>query len=51
MTDALATVIPAAIIEDRPDWLDLGLLRRALRHYALAPGSREQDRPPEVAAA
>jgi hypothetical protein len=51
MTDALAAIIPAVVSEDRPDWLDPPLLRRALRHYALAPGSREQDRPPEVAAA
>ena len=51
MTDALAAIIPAVVSEGRPDWLDPPLLRRALRHYALAPGSREQDRPPEVAAA
>src|SRR5215467_9033232 len=51
MTDALATVIPALVSENQPDWLDPILLRRALRHYALPPGSRGHDRPPEIAAA
>jgi integrase len=51
MTDALATVIPALVSENRPDWLHSIVLRRALRHYALPPGSRGHDRPPEIAAA
>jgi integrase len=51
MTDALAAVIPAVVSENRPDWLDALTLRRALRHYALPPGSRGHDRPPEIAAA
>jgi integrase len=51
MTDALACVIPAVVSEARPDWLDSSVLRRALRHYALAPGTRDQDCPPEVASA
>jgi integrase len=51
MTDALATVIPAVVTEHRPDWLEPAMLRRALRHYALDPGSCDQDRPPEIAAA
>jgi hypothetical protein len=31
--------------------MDRGTLRGALRHFALAPASRELDRPPAVAAA
>ena len=34
-----------------PDGMDRGILRGALRHFALAPASRELDRPPVVAAA
>ena len=51
MTDALATIVPAATTEDPPDGLESAILYRALRHHALAPGSRELPRPPEVAAA
>src|SRR5262245_22234132 len=50
-TDALAAVIPAVASEERPDWLDPLVLRRALRHYALPSGARGHDRPPEIAAA
>jgi len=31
--------------------MDSGILREALRHYALAPASRALDRPPDIAAA
>jgi integrase len=51
MTDALATVIPAAVSENRPDWLNPMVLRRALRHYVLPPVSRDHDQPSEIAAA
>ena len=51
LTDALATIIPAVTGERVPDWLDLAVLRRALRQFALAPGSRDLERPPEIAAA
>jgi integrase len=51
ITDALATFIPAMVAEDLPDWLEPLTLRRALRHYALAPASRLQDRPREIASA
>jgi hypothetical protein len=51
LTDALATIIPAVAAEDLPDWLDAAELRRALRHYALAPTSRSLARPPEAASA
>jgi integrase len=51
LTDALASIIPAVVGEELPDWLDAAMLRSALRHFALAPASRALDRPPEVAAA
>ena len=51
MTDALATIIPAIVSEAPPDGLDIATLYRALRHFALAPESRDLNRPPEVAAA
>jgi hypothetical protein len=51
LTDALATIIPAVTDERIPDWLEPAVLRRALRQFALAPGSRELERPPEAAAA
>ena len=51
MTDALATAIPAAVSEALPDGLEPETLRQALRHFALAPSSRELDRPPNIAAA
>jgi integrase len=51
LTDALATVIPAVTNEELPDWLEPAILRRALRQFALAPGSRGLERPPEVASA
>ena len=51
LTDALATLIPAVTDETFPDWLEPAVLRRALRQFALAPGSRDLERPPEVAAA
>jgi integrase len=51
LTDALATIIPAVVGEDRPEGMEPGTLRYALRHFALAPGSRRLDRPPEIAAA
>ncbi len=51
LTDALATLIPAVTSEPVPDGLDPGTLREALRHFALAPGSRDLDRPPLIAAA
>jgi integrase len=51
MTDALATVIPAVTSESAPDGIDPAILREALRHFALAPASRELNRPPAIAAA
>ena len=51
LTDALATVIPVVVSEPVPDGLEPGAIRDALRHSALAPGSRDLDRPPTVAAA
>jgi integrase len=51
LTDALATIIPAVVSEGRPDGLERGQLRYALRHFMLAPGSRHLDQPPGVAAA
>jgi hypothetical protein len=51
LTDALATIIPAVTGEELPDWLEPAVLRVALRQFALAPGSRGLDRPPEVASA
>jgi integrase len=51
MIDALATITPALVAEDPPDWLDRTSLRRALRHHALAPSPRGQAQPPEIAAA
>jgi integrase len=51
LTDALATIIPAVVGEAPPDWLDPAVLRRALRHFALAPASRGLERPLEVASA
>ena len=49
MTDALATVIPAVVAEEPPEGLDSATLYRALRHFALAPESRNAPRPPDVA--
>ena len=51
LTDALATIIPAATIEPAPDGIDPGTIREALRHFALAPASRKLDRPAPIAAA
>ncbi|MGO9082558.1 MAG: tyrosine-type recombinase/integrase [Streptosporangiaceae bacterium] len=51
LTDALATIIPAVTSEPAPEGITLGVLREALRHFALAPASRAMDRPPPVAAA
>jgi hypothetical protein len=51
LTDALAAIVPAVVAEELPDWLDIGQVRGALRHYALAPPSRALARPPEVAMA
>jgi len=51
MTEALAAVIPAVVGEQLPDGLEIGMLRTALRHFVLAPGSRSRDRPPAVASA
>ena len=51
LTDALATIIPAATIEPAPDDIDPGTIREALRHFALAPASRKLDRSAPIAAA
>lgn len=51
LTDALASIVPAVVGEERPSGVEMGALRQALRHFALAPNSRTQDRPPDVAAA
>jgi integrase len=51
MTDALATMIPAVVGEEPPDGLEHGTLYTALRHFTLAPESRELAKPPEIAAA
>ena len=51
LTDALATIIPAVTDERLPDWLEPAFLRRALRQFALAPGSRDLERRAEVASA
>ena len=51
LTDALASIIPAVVGEELPDWLAAAMLRSALRHFALAPASRALDRPLAVAAA
>jgi hypothetical protein len=51
LIDALATIIPVVVGEQAPDGMDRGTLRGALRHFALAPASRELDRPPAAAAA
>jgi integrase len=51
LTDALATIIPAVVSEPIPDGMGPGTLREALRHFALAPASRDLDRPPPIAAA
>jgi integrase len=51
LTDALATFIPAVTSEPVPAGIDPATIREALRHYALAPGSRTLDRPPDIAAA
>ena len=39
LTDALATLIPAVTSELAPDGINPGILREALRHFALAPAS------------
>ena len=46
LTDALATIIPAVTGERVPDWLDLAVLRRALRQFAPKPGKPGPGRPP-----
>lgn len=51
LTDALSVIIPAATSEPPLDGMDTGTLRRALRHYALAPGSRTCERPEDIMAA
>jgi integrase len=51
LTDALATIIPAVASEPLPDGTNHSTLREALRHFSLAPVSRELDRPPAIAAA
>ena len=51
LIDALATIIPVVVGEEALDGMDRGTLRGALRHFALAPASRELDRPPAAAAA
>jgi integrase len=51
LIDALASIVPAVVSEERPGGLEVSELRQALRHFALAPNSRAQDRPPDVAAA
>jgi integrase len=51
LTDALATIIPAVVSEERPAGLERRWLRHALRHFALAPSSRHLDRPSEAATA
>ena len=51
LTDALATLVPAAHQRASPRRHGPGTLREALRHYALAPASRALDRPPDIAAA
>jgi integrase len=51
LIDALASIVPAVVSEERPSGLEASALRQALRHFALAPNSRAQDRPPEVAEA
>jgi hypothetical protein len=43
MTDALATIVPAVVNEDPPDWLEADQLRGALRHYVLDPPSRNKQ--------
>jgi integrase len=48
LTDALSAIIPAATSGPPPGGIDTALLRRALRHYALAPASRTRERPPEI---
>jgi hypothetical protein len=39
ITDALAAVIPALVGEQLPEGLEVGMLRFALRHFALPPSS------------
>jgi integrase len=51
LIDALASIVPAVVSEERPSGLGMETLRQALRHFALAPNSRTQERPPEAAAA
>jgi integrase len=51
LTDALSVIIPAATSEPAPDGIGTATLRRALRHYAMEPGSRTRERPGEIAAA
>jgi integrase len=51
LIDALATIIPALTFEAPPDGLESATIRAALRHFALAPASRELDRPPAIASA
>ena len=51
LIDSLATIIPVVVGEEAPEGMDRGTLRGALRHFALAPASRELDCPPAVATA
>jgi hypothetical protein len=51
LIDALAAIIPVVVGAQVPDGMDRETLRGVLRHFSLAPASRELDRPPAVAAA
>ncbi|XVQ11191.1 tyrosine-type recombinase/integrase [Spirillospora sp. CA-255316] len=48
LTDALATVTPALVLEDMPGAPEPLLLREALRQYALVPADRARPRPTEI---
>ncbi|GAA0395752.1 integrase [Acrocarpospora corrugata] len=48
MTDALSTVIPALVDQDATDRPDAGVMRSALRQYALSPATRDVPQPPEI---
>jgi hypothetical protein len=50
LTDALATVTPALVVDDAPGAPDPLVLREALRQYALPPTSRELAQPEEIRA-
>jgi len=51
LTDALATVTPALVVDDAPGAPDPRILRKALRQYALPPTSRELPQPEEIRSA